>query len=501
MNSSFIHMNPGLELGDKPALVERFENNVAAHPRKIAISDDTEELTYLQLDIAANKVRDDLKSLGVQQGDGVAIMLPHSCKLVACIIAVLKAGGYYIPVDLKNPNWRTSHILNDSNPKAKIGIYNGEIKASKLHDTEGNRPVRSDNHLAYVIYTSGTTGKPKGVGASHENVTHLLKCTESIFDFNQHDTWILCHSYAFDFSIWEIWGALWHGAKLVIPDDFTILDSISLDKKIRSSGVTVLNQTPTSFKNLQQYLTGQPSSQLRYLIFGGERLNPKLYKDSFRSLKDQNIVIVNMYGITETTVHASYHEICYQDLNSEKSNIGKLLPGFFYKILDDDGHQTREGELYLSGPQVTNGYIFDREKNVSRFIDLENEGGVYYKTGDIVREHENGELEYLGRNDDQVKIRGFRIELGEVESRLSSVSELSLTAVIRVDNEISGGDLACFYEVKPGHSISKRRLKLSARKILPPYMVPTYFIDVNSMPLSINGKIDKAKLVKQWRSK
>jgi acyl-coenzyme A synthetase/AMP-(fatty) acid ligase len=208
-----------------------------------------------------------------------------------------------------------------------------------------------------------------------------------------------------------------------------------------------------------------------------------------------------MYGITETTVHASYHEICYQDLNSEKSNIGKLLPGFFYKILDDDGHQTREGELYLSGPQVTNGYIFDREKNVSRFIDLENEGGVYYKTGDIVREHENGELEYLGRNDDQVKIRGFRIELGEVESRLSSVSELSLTAVIRVDNEISGGDLACFYEVKPGHSISKRRLKLSARKILPPYMVPTYFIDVNSMPLSINGKIDKAKLVKQWRSK
>ncbi len=496
-------INGDSDLNIESALIAKFETNAVFYANEIAVSDQEKTLTYEQLNVRSNKRRDQLAARGIKNGDGVAISLSHTCELVVSMLAVLKLGAYYIPIDLRNPPERTDYIIKDSEPKAKIYESSGRIKLSKLNRSKEERQSFNERRdpLAYVIYTSGTTGSPKGVGVTHKNIAQLLTDTESLFAFDHSDVWMLCHSFAFDFSVWEIWGALWHGAKLLVPNEITVLESSALAEYIISNGVTVLNQTPTAFKKLQEGLVVGSSCKLRYIIFGGERLNAKVYSDAFGFLKKSKVKIVNMYGITEVTVHATYHELTEQDLIGEGSNIGKVLPGFDYEILDRDGNQAEVGELYLSGLQVSKGYVFDSVKTKSRFVRLGWKRGVFYKSGDVVRRLSNGDLEYLGRNDNQVKIRGHRVELAEVEARLSSISGLSLTAVARVDNEVSGGDLACFYILQPGQEITRRELKVMARRLLPHYMVPTYFIAVKEIPHTVNGKVDRDFLVEKWSCK
>ncbi|HDZ48058.1 hypothetical protein LCGC14_0025210 [marine sediment metagenome] len=488
-----------LECRSDKELVKKFEYNALLYGEKIAISDSEKQYTYQELNSLANKRCAEIIAMGVNEGEGVAIMLSHSVELIVYIVAVLKAGGFYIPIDLKNPPERQNYILKNSNPKAKISYSCGEIVITLLDDYRDVHSLIQEN-LAYVIYTSGTTGEPKGVGVSHKNVEQLLLNTESLFDFNEEDVWVLCHSYAFDFSVWEIWGALWYGAKLIIPDELMIIEISKFAEYLVKNRVTVLNQTPTAYRNLQFKLIDNTQLSLRYLIFGGERLNTIIYENSFHKLRGKGVMLINMYGITETTVHATYHEITEKEIGTSDSIIGKVLPGFSYVILDKSGNYSNEGELFLSGPQMSLGYIFDEEKTNNNFVKLNNGKNVFYKSGDIVKENKDGVLEYLGRDDNQVKIRGYRVEIGEVEARLATLPGINILAVLKADNDISGEELVCFYENTSGNQFKTKEVKLMSRKLLVSYMMPTYFVEVREIERTLNGKIDKRQLMKKWRN-
>lgn len=488
-----------LESRSNKELVKKIEQNALLYGEKIAISDSENQYTYQELNSLANKRCAEITAMGVNEGEGIAILLSHSVELIVCIVAVLKAGAFYIPIDLKNPPERKEYILNNSNPKAKISYSCGEIVITLFESHKDEHDLIQKN-LAYVIYTSGTTGNPKGVGVSHKNVEQLLLSTENLFNFNEKDVWVLCHSYAFDFSVWEIWGSLWYGAKLIIPDELIVIEISKFAEYLTKNRVTVLNQTPTAYRNLQFELIGNEGLSLRYLIFGGEKLNTIVYGDSFHELSSKGVVLVNMYGITETTVHATYHEITKKEIGNSNSIIGKVLPGFSYIILDRDGNYSNEGELLLSGPQVSMGYIFDKEKTNNSFVKIGNNNNIFYKSGDVVKEDKDGVLEYLGRDDNQVKIRGYRVEIGEVEARLSTLPGVNILAVLKVDNDISGEELACFYENTSGNNLKTKEVKLMSRKLLVNYMMPTYFVEVRDIERTLNGKIDKRRLMKKWRN-
>jgi amino acid adenylation domain-containing protein len=511
--------------GKKPddTIVSRFERVVAEDPDRVAIICGELGQTYGTLNAQANLLSKRLRELGVRTDTFVAIYLDRSPEMLTAILGVLKAGGAYLPIDSKYPAARVFEMLEDARPVAILttaslaeGLSDQLAKLAivplKLDDffsldeaaTFENPPLAANQgDIAYLMYTSGSTGKPKGVMVTHKNVVRLLDQTDPWFSFNSTDVWTMFHSIAFDFSVWEIWGCLLTGGRLVIvpfaisrsPQDFYAL--------LSSERVTVLNQTPSAFSMLiqvEQSTTSVPLA-LRLVIFGGEALQYRKLAPWFQRHGDTAPQLVNMYGITETTVHVTYRPIKAVEAELvQESLIGVPIPDLQLHLLDTFGNPVAEGEigeLYVGGEGVTRGYLNRPQLNEGRFIAdtfSQSSGARLYRTGDIARLRSDGELVYLGRNDNQVKINGFRIELGEVEAVMAGAPGVQQSCVVVHTDGNGNQRLAAYFVAAPEAELTAASLGEFFAGRVPAHMRPSSYTRLKELPLTVNGKLDQAAL-------
>jgi amino acid adenylation domain-containing protein len=452
------------------------------------------------------------------------------------MLGILKAGGAYVPIDPSYPAERIGYLLADcatpivvaakdtagvlgGHPAAVVWIEQDEIVAgpgARQLDRGEQPPEAADGNLAYVIYTSGSTGKPKGVMVEHRNVVRLFEQTDPWFHFGQRDTWALFHSLSFDFSVWEIWGALLYGGRLVLLPETTSRSPALLVSLLRSEQVTVLNQTPSAFHQLLTVLfsgkNGEDSTlgmALRLVIFGGERLQPRMLAPWIERHGDRRPSLVNMYGITETTVHCTYRRITAADLDPNgASPIGVPIPDLRLYLLDGNGKPLPDGapgEMYIAGGGVARGYLNRPELTAERFVLAVTELGKerLYRSGDRVVRLPGGELAYLGRMDDQLKIRGYRIEPGEIEHCLSRLPEVARVVVVPRDYGDGDVRLVAYLLPAPGPDPGERasmQLAAAAERhalvTLPRHLRPSVYKVVTEIPMTLQGKVDRDALGK-----
>ncbi|MBQ3300577.1 MAG: amino acid adenylation domain-containing protein [Eggerthellaceae bacterium] len=497
-----------------------FQQQVARWPDNVALIHEGIRLSYRELNERANRLANYLRTSGVRTGDFVGLFVERSVDMVVSILAVLKAGAAYVPMDTYNPAARTRHMLDDSGVTWIITHQDLQSRlpsttAQVLHlDASGHAEgiarcsamdlqdtAVTSAHAAYVIYTSGSTGKPKGVVVEHGHVVRLFDSSAEHFSFDHNDCWTLFHSYAFDFSVWEIWGALLYGGRLVVVPYAISRSAPDFHRLLKEQRVTVLNQTPSAFylliKEAQQ--AGE-LDHLRYVVFGGEALDPPRLRPWLTRYGDEQPQLINMYGITETTVHVTYRRIRTTDVGKPSSVIGVPLRDLLCHVCNEAMSLQPigvPGELFVGGGGVSRGYLNRPELNRERFIDspFGGAGQRLYRTGDLVRWTTAGELEYLGRIDHQAKLRGFRIELGEIEHELLNSSHVKECVVLLVGDR--GGEQRLVAYVLPNRD--DEHLPNSLRKhllsVLPPHMVPSIFVVLERIPLTENGKIDRRALL------
>jgi amino acid adenylation domain-containing protein/non-ribosomal peptide synthase protein (TIGR01720 family) len=484
-----------LNHAEEKNIITQFRAQVALHPEKTAVSFSDQTLTYKELDEQSNKLANFLISdCEIKLEDKVAIMLPKSDQLIVTIFAVLKSGAAYVPVDPTYPEERKSFMIEDAGCKHVIDENFLNTHATDINqrsETYTEVGIKGDS-LAYIIYTSGTTGRPKGVMIEHGNVSSLLEACYQKFDFSENDTWSLFHSYCFDFSVWEIFGSLLSGGNVLVLNAAQARDHEQFLALMRKYNVSVFSQTPSAFYNFIDLDEDIPS--LRYVVFGGESLHPG--KLNAWHQKHPAVQLINMYGITETTVHVTYKLLDDKDLSSPISNIGTPLAFANCFILDSDQNLLpygRQGELYISGKGVARGYINRPEIAATRFLKCPfDDHEVMYRTGDLARFLPSGELEYLGRIDDQVKIRGYRIELDEIKKHIDSHPGVFLSAVIVM--EMPDGDKAIVAYMQLHEGVQVSAVKAHVASKVPEYMVPAFMIKMDHISINANGKIDKTKL-------
>ncbi|WP_228469442.1 non-ribosomal peptide synthetase [Paenibacillus sp. JNUCC31] len=486
-----------------------FEEQAVRRPEQVAVVFEDQHLTYKDLNEKANQLARTLKVKGIQADQLIGIIAERSLDMVIGILAILKAGGAYVPIDPEYPEERIRYMLEDSGVEilllqshlhARIS-FAGEVvcldQPKFYHEDHSNLgTAAAPTSLAYVIYTSGTTGKPKGTCIEHKNVVRLLFNSKNCFDFDDSDIWTLFHSFCFDFSVWEMYGALLYGGKLVIVPQMTAKSPEQFLQLLKHEQVTILNQTPTYFYHLLQEERKDRGEELklRKVIFGGEALNPALLMDW--KIKYPFVQLINMYGITETTVHVTYKEITGVEIHAGKSNIGKPIPTLQTYILDK--HQRIQpigvqGELYVAGEGLARGYLNRSDLTAEKFVDnpFVTEGKMY-RTGDAARWLPDGNIEYLGRIDHQVKIRGYRIELGEVETALLRIDSIQEAVVIARENNDGSKHLCAYW--KGNNSVTAKKIRMALSQEIPDYMIPSYFVQLEHIPLTSNGKIDRKAL-------
>ncbi|GHC45190.1 non-ribosomal peptide synthetase [Streptomyces cinnamoneus] len=499
-------------------LVDRFEAMAHKHGDATAVSCDGRRLTYRELDRRANALAHHLAATGIRPGDLVALALEREVEMVVSILATLKAGAVYVPIDPGYPEDRIRTTVEDAG--VRLVIATAEVCALfPGRDTLTGTPAALDALIgdgadhgpdhgltadspAYVIYTSGSTGKPKGVLVTHGNVLRLFGETEHWYGFSDQDTWTLFHSFAFDFSVWELWGALLHGGHLVVVPYWVSRSVEDFADLVVAERVTVLNQTPSAFGQIKQALmdrTGPDDVSLRYVVFGGEALDFASLADWFDHFGDRRPELVNMYGITETTVHVTYRPVRAADTRAPGSMIGEPIPDLGLYLIDDLGRPVplgTPGEIAVTGGGVALGYLNRPEENAKRFVELDLGHGTTraYRSGDLARRLPGGEVEYLGRGDAQVKIQGYRIETGDIESALAAHPQVDSALVVAFTRRTGGKALAGYYVPQPGEQIDGTLLRAHLADRLPGYMVPSFLVEVERWPLTINGKTDRRAL-------
>jgi len=496
-----------------------FEEQVERTPEAVALVFEEEALTYAELNQRANRLAHRLIELGVTSEARVAICVERSWATVVGILAILKAGGGYVPLDPAYPRERLAYVLGDAQPALLLADEAGrqalgEAAPAGLPVLDPNLPLAGPAHnprvalspqdLAYIIYTSGSTGAPKGVIIEHRQIVRLLDATQPWFAFNGQDAWSLFHSYAFDFSVWEIWGALAYGGRLVIVPHSVARSAPDFLQFLEKHRITVLNQTPNSFRALigAQRESEQRLSALRYVIFGGEALEPSMLKPWYERYAEDQPRLVNMYGITETTVHVTYRLLTVADCAGAGSPIGERIPDLKLYLLDSHAQPVplgAQGELYVGGAGVARGYLNRPELTAERFLTdpfSATLGARMYRAGDLGRYLPDGSLDFQGRNDHQVKIRGFRIELGEIEAGLLEHAWIREAVVIAREDIPGEKRLVAYVTTTPEGETEelagRLRAHLGAR--LPEYMVPAAFVRLQSLPLTHNGKLDRKAL-------
>ncbi|MER7480821.1 amino acid adenylation domain-containing protein [Streptomyces sp. NPDC126510] len=476
----------------------------------------TRSLTYGELSDAKNDLASTLRAAGVGPGRRVAVAVPRSLEQVVALVAIVGAGGAYVPLDLAYPDERLEYVLADAAPQvvlvdrdqrdrftrllARAGVparvlVQGEELLAAL--TEPG-PEPGWHTPAYVIYTSGSTGRPKGVVVPHSSVVTLLAHTRPVMGFGPDDVWVQFHSFSFDFAVWELWGALAHGGELLVPEYGLTRSPVDFHRLVRERGVTVLNQTPSAFYQFIEAdrLAGAPLPALRRIIFGGEALDLGRLRGWVDRHGTAAPELVNMYGITETTVHVTHRTLTGEDFapGDDASPIGGPIPGLVTHLLDDRLRPVppgREGAIYVAGDQVSLGYLGRPGLTAGRFVadPFAADGSRMYHTGDLAIRTLDGELVFTGRADDQVQLKGFRIELGEVESAIRAVDGVTDVAVTVAD---TGDHLVAHVVGGPPADLTAR---LSAR--LPVHMIPGRVLTIEALPLTINGKLDRKALVER----
>jgi len=500
-----------------------FQNSVDQHPHLIAASDGKVSLTYKELDQLSNQKAQFLSDLGLKVQTRCALLLPKDVKILPVMLALIKLRITYVPLEPSYPSSFVAEILNDS--EINSVIYFSEVKPPVLLDRtiywiqlneleEGSKffPVtfcgekESEEDIVYIIYSSGTTGKPKGVPIKQKNITRLFTLTDSLFEFDSNDLWSVLHSFVFDFSFWELWGAWAHGATALLVPPEQAKSPQYLYRFIKDHKVTVFNVTPSYFKSLlhEEKKSTEKIDSLRYVIFGAEKLLPM---DLLFWVKKYGLEIpqlINMYGLTEAAVHAAYHRIGPEDLKTPKSPIGQPFGDTRGYLLNSSQQVVPPGvvgEICLSGPGVTPGYINRPEMNSEKFVFLSFAKDFpfpFYCTGDLARSDRQGNWEYIGRKDQQIKFRGYRIELEAVEIVLKQLSGIQ-EAVVLLVTEIDEPQLIGFYKASSEETFSSATLAYELKQRLPRYMVPTQFLPVSVIPLTLQGKTDNKKLIEVYK--
>jgi amino acid adenylation domain-containing protein len=500
-----------LALGRSPRTTESTEDCVhelvrkamLARPDAIALIDGEATVSYGELVERANRMAHSLRSVGVQTGERVGVCLNRSADLVVVLLAVLSAGATYVPMDPGYPAERLRLLAEDAGLAIIVAEQSFEsartVSPAELAKLAADAPAEpprtgvTPDDPAYVIYTSGSTGKPKGVVIPHRNVARLLSATSTELRFGPEDTWTWFHSVAFDFSVWEIWGCLATGGKLVVvprwvsrsPEDFHAL--------LVTNKVTVLNQTPSAFTQLLD--VDRDGLAIRLVVFGGEPLDARMLTRWFDRHPETDCRLVNMFGITETTVHVTWHTVTRADALRAGKSVGRPIPGWSVRVVDEHRRLLppgEVGEIAVGGDGLALHYLDQPDLTAAKFVT--GHGDRLYLSGDKGRMLPDGQLEHLGRIDNQIQLRGHRIEPDEIRAVLLA-DEAVVTAVV-VHTQDDPDDTATArldaYVVLSEGDADGVRQRISRK--LPDYMVPSSVTALRALPLTENGKLDVSRL-------
>ncbi|WP_128566348.1 non-ribosomal peptide synthetase, partial [Methylobacterium crusticola] len=507
-------------------VVARILGHAARRPDAVALSDRGRSLAYRDLDRLSARVARHLAARGVRPGDRVGLCAGRSAELVVALLGILRSGAAYLPLDPTYPAERLAHMLADSGaalvlagPEGRAPLAGCAALVLPLAEALGpgpdapgpdaalpaagpdlpaagpDLPAAGPDLPAYVIYTSGSTGAPKGAVIDHRALARLLTATEPDFRFGPDDVWTLFHAYGFDFSVWEMFGALCHGGRLVVVPQETARDPDAfLDLLVRER-VTVLNQTPSAFRPLAEAVLARaaaPDLALRTVIFGGEALDLDALRPWLARFGDARPRLVNMYGITETTVHVTLRPVAAPDLEAAaRSPIGEAIPDLVLHLVDDALDPVPDGvpgEIVVGGPGLAQGYLNRPGLTAARFVPdpFGPPGARLYRSGDLALRRPDGSLDYLGRRDGQVKLRGYRIETGEVAAALRAEPGVRDAAITL--REAPDGPQLVAYAV--GADLDADGLRAALARRLPDHMVPARIVPLPRLPLTPNGKLD-----------
>ncbi|TCO62830.1 amino acid adenylation domain-containing protein [Actinocrispum wychmicini] len=492
-------------------LHEQFSESARQWPERTALLDEEGALTYREVDDLSGELAQVLRSLSMPGECVIGLRMSRTRFTPAGMLGILRAGCGYLPVDPDYPAARRESLLEDS--RARLIVTDGPAEERETVLTtvgpftvvERDQAQEQDtvDDLAYVIYTSGSTGRPKGCPVSHANVMALFGGCAELFDVGPEDVWTVFHSASFDFSVWELWGALLTGASAVLVPKQVSVDPEAFAQLLSRRRVTVLSQTPSSFNALIRALpAGERLDDLRYIVFGGEALRPGDVIDWFDRGFAPAAELINMYGITETTVHVTYRPLTPQlcrDARSGRTPIGVPLPHLRVSLRDERGQPVTDGqpgEMWVAGDGVTQGYLRRASLTAERFVsdDLDGADQFYYRSGDWAVRDEHGELYFIGRQDSQVKLRGFRIELGEIEAVLAGLAGVR-AAACDVEATAAGHEvLVARVVLEPDALLTKHDIRRYASAQLPAHMRPHQIRTCARLALTANGKFDRHAL-------
>ncbi|MCX4783682.1 non-ribosomal peptide synthetase [Streptomyces sp. NBC_01264] len=501
---------------------ELFERRAALTPDATAVVAGPDTLTYRELNERANRIAHHLRGLGAGPEQLVGLCLERGPLLLPALLGILKSGAGYLPLDPANPADRLAYVVADAGARLVLtstalapvldGVHDGPLvvldgadaPAVAAAPTADPAPAATPDNLIYTIYTSGSTGRPKGVALTHANVSRLMSTAQEHYGFDATDVWSMFHSYAFDVSVFEMWGALLHGGTLVVvPQDVTRSPEEFLTL-LADRGVTVLSQTPTAFRALVTAAAdGDPRLErlaLRHVVFAGEKLETAELRPWTDRMGLDAPALVNMYGITETTVHSTFHRLGAEDLDRTAPNrVGYPLSDLAIRLLDRGGRLVPlgvPGEIHVAGPGVARGYLGRPALTAERFVPdpYGPAGSRMYRSGDLARRRPDGSLEFLGRIDHQVKIRGYRIELGEIETALAALDGVRQAVVVVREDAPGDRRLTGYVVADAAREIDARALRAELARSLPEYMVPAVLVPLDAVPLTTNGKLDQRAL-------